>query len=140
MDSEKCAEVSVEIGEYLARTMTRPVDAEKVLRDDITLTVGLTYSIDEERQLISVYKAYGSAPGNGLYYASDKEFYYANPMVFDPIYQTPTSTSWSYTTDSTPGAYLGDLPPYALLDCRITVGGMEGSYRDVSVICKAEFP
>lgn len=119
--------------------MTSPVDTESVIYDDVTLTVGLRYSVDTDNNTVAIYRAYGSTPGNGLYYATNKEFYYANPAVFGPIEQQPTSSSWSYSTDSTPGAYFADLPPYALLDCRITVAGMEQSYRDVSVICELDW-
>ena len=92
-----------------------------------------------QNNMIAVYRAFGSAPHNNMYSATNKEFFYANPMVFYTIEQHPTQSSWSYTTDSTPGAYLGDLPPFALLNCRISVTGMESSYRDVSVICKLDW-
>lgn len=132
-------EISVDIGEYLLQTMTNTTDTEKVLHDDITLTAGLTYSIDAKNNTVSIYYAYGSAPNNGLYYAIDKAFYYANPAVFGPIEKHPTSTSWSYKTDSTPGNYVSSVAPYALLDCRITIAGMEYTYRDVSVICRLDW-
>lgn len=130
----KSADVTVDISEYLARTMTDPLDVEKVLHEDIDITVGLRYSADEDTNTVSIYRAYGSAPDKGMYYAVDKEFYYSNPSVFATVKQTPTSTSWSYTTDSRPGPYFGQLPPHSLLDCNITVRGMESSHRFVSVL------
>ena len=132
-------EISVDVGEYLLQTMTNPTDTEKVLHDDITMTVGLSYSTDAKNNTVSIYRAYGSAPNNGLYYAIDKAFYYANPAIFGPVEQHPTATSWSYATDSRPGTYVDSLAPYALLDCRITVAGMEYTYRDVSVICRLDW-
>ena len=133
------AEIEVDIGEYLIQTMSKPVDIETVLRDDVTITVGLNYSADASNNTVSIYRAYGSTPDNGFYYVVDKEFYYANPAVFGPIKKTPTTTSWSYSTDSTAGSYYGDVAPYALLDCKITVRGMESSCREVSVSCELTF-
>lgn len=133
------AEVNIDIAQYLSKTMTRPIDTETVSHDDVTITVGLRYSADEANNTVSIYRAYGSTPDNGMFYATNKKFYYSNPSVFDPIKKTPTGTSWSYSTDSTAGFYYADVAPYALLDCRITVRGMESSGRDVSVICELTF-
>ena len=71
---------------------------------------------------------------------TNKKFYYTNPSVFSPIVKTPTTVSWSYETNSQAGSYMSELPPYALLDCRIMVGGMPHSYRDVSVIFELSSP
>lgn len=138
-ESPCSAEVNIDISEYLLQTMANSLETEKVLHDSITLTVGLEYSVDSARRTVSIYRAYGSAPRNGLYYAMDKAFYYSNPTVFDPIEKHPTASSWSYVTNSAPGDYYSELPPYALLDCRITVEGMEHTYRDVSVICRLDW-
>ena len=138
--SERNAEVNVDISEYLLKTMSQPVDVETVKKDDVTITVGLRYSADAKSNTVAIYRAYGSAPNNGLYYATNKKFYYANPSVFSPIVKTPTTVSWSYETNSQAGSYMSELPPYALLDCRIMVGGMPHSYRDVSVIFELSSP
>ena len=132
----KCAEVEVCIRDYIAETLPKSVDISTVLNDDVTLTVGLNYSTNASNNSVAIYRAFGSAPSNGLYYATNKCFYYANPAVFYTISKYPTSSSWSYTTDSTYGNYWSSAPPFALLDCRITIAGMESSYRDVSVICQ----
>ena len=138
--SERNAEVNVDISEYLLKTMSQPVDVETVRKDDVTITVGLRYSADAKSNTVAIYRAYGSAPNNGLYYATNKKFYYTNPSVFSPIVKTPTTVSWSYETNSQAGSYMSELPPYALLDCRIMVGGMPHSYRDVSVIFELSSP
>ena len=93
--SERNAEVNVDISEYLLKTMSQPVDVETVRKDDVTITVGLRYSADAKSNTVAIYRAYGSAPNNGLYYATNKKFYYANPSVFSPIVKTPTTVSWS---------------------------------------------
>ena len=119
--------------------MTIPVDGEETIRYEVPITVGLRYSVDEKKNAVSIYSAFGSAPETGMYYAINKVFYYSNYFVFGTMKQYPTTDSWSYTTDSTPGTYNGTFCPHALLDCRITVRGMESSYRDVSVIFELDF-
>lgn len=138
-NSIKEAAVNVDVGEYLRRTMTIPVDGEETIRYEVPITVGLRYSVDEKKNAVSIYRAFGSAPETGMYYAINKVFYLSNYFVFGTMKQYPTTDSWSYTTDSTPGTYNGTFCPHALLDCRITVRGMESSYRDVSVIFELDF-
>lgn len=127
-------EVTVNLGEYLFQTMPA-TDIEQTQYDDITLTAGFSYSYNSQTKKVAMYRAYGSAPNNGLYYAASKEFYYQNIDIFDRIYQYPTASSWSYTTNSSWGGYSPVLPPQSGLKCRITVAGMEYTHRDVEVVC-----
>ena len=127
-------EVTVNLGEYLFQTMPA-TDIEQTQYDDITLTAGFSYSYNSQTKKVAMYRAYGSAPSNGLYYTTKQEFYYQNPGVFERIYQYPTTSSWSYTTNSAWGIYAFARPTASGLNCRITVAGMEYTYRDVEVYC-----
>lgn len=129
----KDAFVSVDVGEYILHTMTTPIDADTTLYDDVTLTAGLRYAVDDNANAVSIYRAYGSAPDSGMFYATNKAFHYSNAYVFGTITKYPTGESWSYSTDSRPGSYNKIFCPSACLECRITVRGMESSYRDVAV-------
>lgn len=133
-DSLYSAEVSVDVDEYLLQTVALP-STEKVQREEVVLTVGLTYSIDYQNNLVGIHAAYGSAPNNGLYYAANKEFNYSNPSLFSET-RYPASTSWLYQTNSTMATYFSDVPPFARLDCRIVVSGMESLYREAAVVCE----
>lgn len=132
------AEISVDISEYLLQTMSKPIDTHTVLNEDVVLTAGLEYSANASNNTVSIYRAYGSSPDNGMFYATDKRFYYANPDVFSTIKKTPTTAYWSYNTNSAPGYYYSDLTPFAMLDCKLKVRGMDSVYRDASVKCKLE--
>lgn len=80
-NSIKEAAVNVDVGEYLRRTMTIPVDGEETIRYEVPITVGLRYSVDEKKNAVSIYRAFGSAPETGMYYAINKVFYYSKDFV-----------------------------------------------------------
>lgn len=124
-------EISIDLGKYLAATQ---IPISTTCTDDITLTAGMYYSADAAHNSVSVYSVFGSTTPQGLYYATNRKFYWRNPGAGVGGQYAPYDNSWSYLTDSTAGAYSTSAPPYSLLDCEVHVSGMT-AYRNVSVKC-----
>lgn len=125
--------VNIDLGEYLAETFSNP-SVSSTLQDDITITTGLTYSINYSIGTVRIYNVFGSTTPKGLYYAENRKVYWRNHSAGVGGTFNPTSNSWNYSVDSAEGTYLTQLPPYSLLDCRVRVSGMS-NYRDISIKC-----
>ncbi|SNX52606.1 hypothetical protein [Thermoanaerobacterium sp. RBIITD] len=123
---------NIHLGKYLNQTLSSIIDGSTTKNDDIILTTGLSYSANALNNTVSIYAVFGSTTPQGMYYAGNRVVYWRNPGAGLGGKFYPTSDSWHYSTDSTPGAYRSDVPPYSILDCRIYVYGMT-AYRDVSV-------
>lgn len=133
------SEVNVDIGKYLDMTFQNQdiqplVDKTSTITDDLTISIGLTYTAKASNNSISISKVFGSAYPKGLYYATNKVVYWRNPGADIGGVLYPTTNTWSYSTDSTYAYYYSSLPPYAILDCTVRISGMT-AYRNISVTC-----
>lgn len=131
--------VSVDVSEYLALTTDQTIT--KTLNDDITIKAGLTYSANAQKNTVSLKKVLGATEPKGLYYATDRKFYWRNPGADVGEATSPTSNSWNYTLSATQqreGSYYPELPSYALTECKVMVSGMEPLSRTISVTCKLD--
>lgn len=128
---ENVATVSINASDYLAQT---GVEDSATKTDDIKITTGLRYTCSQSTNMVSILSVFGSTEDIGLYYASNRIVYWINPgpNLGGNLY--PTSSSWTYLTDSTEGLYNSNLPPYSLLNCDICISGMTAK-RTISVIC-----
>lgn len=126
-------QVDVSLGEML-----RATGISSTKHDDIRITAGLYYNLSADGWGVSITSAFGSTEGVGLYYPSNRRFYWGNPGagVGSNGALKPTTNSWSYTTNSTYGQYYSSLPPWAITDCTVLVSGMTGVSREVSVTCE----
>lgn len=124
-------EASVDLGEYLAVAFASIIEVDETKTDDITLTAGMTYSADAANNTVSMYSAFGSTTDQGLYYADNRQFYWRNAGGIGD-HKSPSTSLWSYATDSTPYTYYSSQPPYSLTEADVHVYGM-GGYRTVSV-------
>ncbi|NLB78707.1 MAG: hypothetical protein GX796_07650 [Clostridiaceae bacterium] len=77
---------------------------------------------------------FGATVNKGLFYASDREFYWRHPGTGEGGTFYPITSSWNYTVNSGYGLYERRFPPKTILDCRINVSGIT-AYKDVSVTC-----
>ena len=126
------AVTSIDIGKYLAETFAANPSVSTTLEDDITIMTGLTYSVSGSG--VRIHNVFGATTPKGLYYAENRKVYWRNPGVGVGGTLTPTSNSWNYSVDSSPGLYSPNAKPYSLLDCRVRVSGMS-TYRDITVMC-----
>lgn len=100
--------------------------------DDITITAGMKYNISGSN--VKIIDVFGSTVNNGLFYASNREFYWRHPGTGEGGSYYPTTSSWNYNVNSNYGLYESRIPPKTILDCRINVSGMT-AYKDISVTC-----
>lgn len=132
-------EASINLGKYLAETLNGNPSVSTTLRDDITITTGLTYSANPANNTVRLYSVFGSTIDTGYYYACERTVYWRNPGAGigsgGPI--NIDTASWSFPTDSTPGAFSSSLPPYSLLDCKVCIIGMTAT-RTISVLCQLD--
>ena len=137
-DNIATMEIDVALGDYLRQTYTIIDSEEKIKNSDIILQTGLTYNRDVvSTGEVSIYTVFGSTTNVGSYYAENRKVSWRNPGPNIGGTFTPTTSSWSYSVDSTSGAYNSNRPPYSLLECDIRVSGMT-SYRTVEVLCELE--
>lgn len=136
-------QVTIDLTEYLQATYDEKITSESTLRDSVVITTGLVYSFNESDSTVRVYNVYGSTiPTDAIFYAENRRVTWRNPGAYLGGVFHPTSNSWNYSVDSTPGAYtsVGGLIPYSLLDCHIRVSGMSSYDRLVSVQYTANIP
>ena len=126
--------VRFDAGEYLQKTLRSLPSKASTINDNITITAGFTYSMNASANTVTIYSAFGSTTPKGLYYATDRVFYWRNPGSLGGGKFYPTTNSWSYAGDKKPGQYYASLPPKAILDCNVRVSGMS-SVRSISVTC-----
>lgn len=131
----KISSVSVNAGKYLAETMGKK-SGYSGREDDIILRTGLVYSADSVKNTVRIYNVFGSTYQNGqYYYPTNRRVYWRNPGAGIGGKFFPTSNSWNYSVDSSPGFYETSTLnfPYSLLDCDVRISGMS-SKRTVSVM------
>jgi cell division protein YceG involved in septum cleavage len=103
--------VSFDAGEYLQKTLLSLPSKASTINDNITITAGFTYSMNASANTVTIYSAFGSTTPKGLYYATDRVFYWRNPGSLGGGKFYPTTNSWSYAGDKKPGQYYASLPP-----------------------------
>jgi len=137
-DNIATMEIDVALGDYLAETYVITDEEKKTKTSDIILTTGLTYNRDVvSTGEVSIYTVFGSTTNVGSYYAENRKVSWRNPGADVGGAFTPTTSSWSYSVDSTSGAYNSNRPPFSLLECDVRISGMT-SYRTVEVLCELE--
>lgn len=93
----------------------------------MNVTAGLTYGANASNNTVKIYNAFGSTVNKGLFYVTNRAFYWRNPGSGGGSPLAPTSASWNYTVSDSWGAYISSLPPYAITDAKVAVTGMGGT-------------
>ncbi len=100
---------------------------------DITITASIKYISNAANNTIALLQVFGNYGVNGIYYPTNRKVYWANTNHNAGGQATPTTNSWSYTTDSTPYGYNSWLGPYVLSECDIAITGMGGT-RHIEIL------
>lgn len=127
--------LEVSLGEELAESFGMALLASdsgsSTKYSDVNVTAGLTYGSKASNNTVIIYNAFGSTVNKGLYYVSNRAFYWRNPWsgTGSPLY--PTTASWNYAVTDYWSGYTSQLPPYALTVATVSVSGMTAT-REIS--------
>lgn len=100
---------------------------------DITITASIKYISNAANNTIALLQVYGNYGVNGIYYPTNRKVYWSNTNHNAGGQATPTTNSWSYSTDSTPYGYNSWLGPYVLSECDIAITDMGGT-RHIEIL------
>lgn len=128
----------VDLTPYIKESLEKgTVSGHATLKDNITITTGLTYSTKVSNNTVRLYKVFGSTKNKGNYYASNRKVYYSNPGAYGTKTFTPSKNPWNVSVNSKAGQYISSLPPFSTLQCRVNISGMT-AYRTIYVTFKLE--
>lgn len=128
----------VDLTPYIKESLEKgTVSGYSTLKDNITITTGLTYSTKVSNNTVRLYNVFGSTTNKGNYYASNRKVYYSNPGAYGTKTFTPSKNPWDVSVNSTAGQYISSLPPFSTLQCRVNISGMT-AYRTIYVTFKLE--
>lgn len=123
--------LEVSLGEELAESfgiaLLASDSGSNTKYSDVNVTAGLTYGSKASNNTVIIYNAFGSTVNKGLYYVSNRAFYWRNPWAGTGGPSNPTTASWNYSVTDYWAGYVSQTPPYAITDATVSVSGMSAT-------------